>query len=169
MQRMPALLIATICACVAIGLIIPIVRYHLVAVPTERALVQQCDDEIAKLEIKMKEVTQVDEETARTKKGITALTNIELGRMRYSRLFEKICMAMPGHTWFRSFAVTADPEPSRLYQKPLGGKRWQIVFSGYSTGETAKEMDLRLIELIHNLRRELGVADEIQTAKLYAE
>src|SRR5579862_1788509 len=109
MQRKPALLIATICACVAIGLIIPTIRYYIIAIPAERALVQQCDDAIAKLEIKMKEVTEVDEETARTKKGITALTNIEMGRMLYGRLFDKICMALPEHTWFRSFAVTPDP------------------------------------------------------------
>lgn len=167
----PPARLATIMASVVIacGLSVLVSKYYMVDIPSEKSAIKTCDTQIADLTKKLEEVKKIDAEIETLKSKVAALTNLSDGRMRYGRLFEKLCNSMPDGVWFRTFSVASDNVQSRFFKNPLGGKRYMIAFTGYSTGETPKDMDNKLTELMTNLRVQFGVPKDGETAKPNAD
>jgi len=163
----PPARLATIMASVVVacGLSVLVSKYYMVDIPSEKSAIKTCDTQIADLQKKLEEVKKIDAEIDVLKGKVAALTNLSDGRMRYARLFEKLCNSMPDGVWFRTFVVAPDSGGSRFFKAPLGGKRYSIAFTGYSTGDTPKDMDNKLTELMNNMRTQFGIPKDGESPK----
>jgi Tfp pilus assembly protein PilN len=162
--RLAAIMGSVVLAC---GLGVWASKYYMVDIPAEKNAIKACDSEIADLNKKLEEVKKIDAEIETLKGKVAALNNLSDGRMRYARLFEKLCSSMPDHVWFRSFAVTPDGGPSKFYRTAMGGKRYQIALSGYATAESGnpKDMENKMTELINTMRTQFGIPKDDERPK----
>ena len=106
----PPARLATIMASVVVacGLSVLVSKYYMVDIPSEKSAIKTCDAQISDLQKKLEEVKKIDADIETLKNKVAALANLNDGRMRYGRLFEKLCNSMPDGVWFRTFVVSSD-------------------------------------------------------------
>jgi len=154
--RFGAIIAGVVLAC-AIGFWIG--KYYLVDIPGMRTDIQIIDGEIAALKQRKEKIKVMEDELNKNNQKATTLNNLIHSRIRYARLLNYLCNAVPDGVWFKSFNVQTDnsPLPSDLPPLP-GAKRYMISLTGYTTASSSgnpaqarKEENDRLAELMNNL------------------
>jgi Tfp pilus assembly protein PilN len=160
--RLAVIMTSVVMAC---GLAVLNGKFYTVDIPVEKNEIKACDAQIADLSKKVEEVKKIEQEIATIKDKVIVLSNLEYSRMRYGRLLDRLCNCMPAGVWFTTFAVSADPRKSDFYPQELGGKRYQIALSGWTTGDSILESDTHLTELLNNMRVQFSVPKEPEPPK----
>lgn len=105
---------------------------------------------------------QVDELTAKIdelNKKIADLDDLNLSRVRFARLFDRLTNAVPSEgVWFRSFTVGPDASPSLRYAP--AGRRYAITMTGNAVGPTNLERDRKITELLSNIEKQFNIPPE---------
>jgi Tfp pilus assembly protein PilN len=94
---------------------------------------------------------QIDE----LNRKIADLDDLNLSRVRFARLFDRLTTAVPEGVWFRSFTVGRDASVSRRY--PPAGARYAIQMSGFATGPTPADRNHKVTELLSNLEKQFNI------------
>ena len=143
------------------GLGAMISSYYLVKIPAIKNEIATADSDIRKLEEEKKKVEETRSEINNLKQKVAALDNLSRSRIRYARVLNQLCNAVPEGVWFKTFSVTPDNTAPALGVGVGGtGKRYQIALTGYTTGASQLEMDRKLTELLENLTRAFEVPAE---------
>jgi hypothetical protein len=109
----------------------------------------------------LKRQKEVDEITAQIEiynKKIQDLDDLNLSRVRFARLFDRMTNAVPEGVWFRSFSVNPDASISLRYAP--AGRRYVITMSGNAIGATPQERDHKITELLSNLEKQFNIPPE---------
>jgi Tfp pilus assembly protein PilN len=128
--------------------------YYMVKIPQIKGDLQTLDVEIKNLKEEVKKVDVVRGDISALKSKVAALENLMLSRIRYARVFDRLCTSVPDGVWFRTFTITNEAS------NPQGGKRYQISLTGYATGATSADMERKLTDLMKNMQREFSVRPE---------
>jgi Tfp pilus assembly protein PilN len=86
---------------------------------------------------------------------IADLDDLNLSRVRFARLFDRLTTAVPEGVWFRTFTVGPDASISRRY--PPAGRRYSIVMSGNAIGPTPADRNHKITELLSNLEKQFNI------------
>ncbi|HEY3319643.1 MAG TPA: hypothetical protein VGP72_04115 [Planctomycetota bacterium] len=152
----PARLAVIILGVVFAGLIGSFVaKYQLVAIPGMRTEIKNRE-----IEIKAKEKDKADIEVLIAKidtinQKVETLEKLMQSRVRYSRLLDRLCQAVnegKDGAWFRSFNVATTGSG-------VGGAKFLINLSGYTTGKLMTERTEKLADLLNSLDKQFRQRD----------
>lgn len=102
------------------------------------------------------EIDKISAEIEALNKRIQDLDELNLSRVRFARLFDRLSNAVPEGVWFRTFSFAADASVSTRYATP-GGRRYAITMSGNAVGNTNQERYLKFSELMNNIEKQFNI------------
>ncbi|MCY3019463.1 MAG: hypothetical protein NTW87_10615 [Planctomycetota bacterium] len=135
---------------VAGGLSFLIGKYYLVKIPVMDGEIKNRDAEIKNYKEQEKEVKEIERKLTTLQSKVDTLTNLMRSRIRYARLMDSLCNAVPEGVWFRSFNVRVGGSDSGTGQTPLG-KRYTIALTGFIIGKDGLEREDRFKKLMDKL------------------
>jgi len=153
--RLAAIIVGVVVAC---GIGVMIGKRYLVDIPVMQSEIKNRESEITNLKKKEQDVKNTIAQIETLKAKVATLDNLIQSRIRYSRLLDRLCDAVPDGVWFKSFNVLPDNAPPPPGTLP-GGKRYMISLTGYTTGKDALEQNARLTTLMNNLDNWFRVVD----------
>lgn len=107
---------------------------------------------------KQKQVDDIIAQIDALNKKIADLDDLNLSRVRYARLFDRLTNAMPEGVWFRSFSVSPDSSVSLRYAP--AGRRYAVTMNGNAIGENTAIRNHKFTELLSNLEKQFNVPPE---------
>jgi len=107
---------------------------------------------------KKKEVDEISAKIDELNKKIADLDDLNLSRVRFARLFDRLTNAVPEGVWFRSFTVAPDATVSLRYLP--AGRRYAITMNGNAVGATTLERNHKFTELLSNLEKQFNIPPE---------
>ena len=141
-----------------LGLGFYIGKYIKVEIPNMNQKIQLAGIEKENLIKKQKEVDEITTKIDQLNKKIADLDDLNLSRVRFARLFDRLTNAIPEGVWFRSFTVAPDSSVSLRYLP--AGRRYAITMSGNSVGATNLERNHKFTELLSNLEKQFNIPPE---------
>src|ERR1043165_2214342 len=141
-----------------LGLCFFVGKYVKVLIPDMVHKIEMADADKKLLQQKQKEVTDITAKIDDLNKKIQDLDDLNLSRVRFARLFDRLTNAVPEGIWFRSFAVTPDATVSTKYL--AAGRRYAIVMNGNASGNSIQERNHKITELVSNLEKQFNIPPE---------
>jgi len=142
-----------------LGLCFTIGKYIRVEIPRATTAIQTATILKENLEAKKKQVDELSAKIDDLNKKIADLDDLNLSRVRFARLFDRLTNAVPPEgVWFRSFTVGPDASPSLRYAP--AGRRYAITMSGNAIGATNLERSRKITELLSNLEKQFNIPPE---------
>jgi hypothetical protein len=141
-----------------LGLCFSIVKYIKVEIPNVNQKIALAGIEKETLIKKQKEVDEISAKIDELNKKIADLDDLNLSRVRFARLFDRLTNAVPENVWFRSFTVAPDASVSLRY--PPAGRRYAITMNGNAVGATTLERNHKITELLSNLEKQFNIPPE---------
>lgn len=133
-----------------------IVQIKTVAIPNMVTRINRTKVEIEQLKKMRDEIDKISAEIDVLNKKIQDLDELNLNRVRFARLFDRLSNAVPEGVWFKTFTFAADASVSQRYATP-GGRRYSITMSGNAVGQTPQERDNKFSELIGNIEKQFNI------------
>jgi hypothetical protein len=136
-------------------------KYYLVDIPGMKSDMEVVDREIAAKKKQKEKMQTMKDEIEKNDQKAKTLNNLIHSRIRYARLLNYLCKAVPDNVWFKSFNVQADTSPPPTDLTPLpNAKRYMISLTGFATastgsspGQARNEENVKLAELMNNLKK----------------
>ncbi|HLX63465.1 MAG TPA: hypothetical protein VKX17_19500 [Planctomycetota bacterium] len=138
-----------------LGLCFFVMKYIKVLIPDMEHKIAMDNTDKTILQEKQKQVDEITAEIDKLNKKIQDLDDLNLSRVRFARLFDRLSNAVPEGVWFRSFSVAPDSSVSVRYQP--AGRRYAIVMNGNAVGASQQERALKLTQLLSNLKKQLNI------------
>jgi Tfp pilus assembly protein PilN len=123
-------------------------QYYFVKIPNMKVEIQNRKTEIEDLKKQEIAVNETIKKIATIKAKVATLETLIHSRIRYARLLDRLCDAMPDGAWFRTFTVQKDTTGGSGGGR---GDRYQINVSGYTLGNTDYDKAQKLAELMNSL------------------
>ncbi len=141
-----------------LGLSFFIVKYIQVEIPGMIRKIQTANVDKEILLAKQKHVDELTAKIEELNKKIADLDDLNLSRVRYARLFDRLTNSMPEGVWFRSFTVAPDATVSLRYA--AAGRRYAVTMNGNSIGENTQVRNHKFTELLSNLEKQFNIPPE---------
>ncbi len=141
-----------------LGVCFMILKYIRVEIPYMTQKIQLAGIEKENLIKKQKEVEKISSDIDELNKKIADLDDLNLSRVRFARLFDRLTNAVPQDVWFRTFSVAPDASVSLRY--PPAGRRYAITMNGNAIGATNQDRDRKITELLSNLEKQFNIPPE---------
>src|SRR5580765_2231130 len=138
-----------------LGMCFFIGKYIKVLIPDMAHKITMAEADKKLLTEKRNQVDEITKQIEDLNKKIQDLDDLNLSRVRFARLFDRMTNAVPEGVWFRSFAVTPDATVSTRYMP--AGRRYAIVMNGNAAGATTLERNHKITELVSNLEKQFNV------------
>ena len=141
-----------------LGLCFYVMKYIKVELPNITQKITLAGIEKQNLIIKQKEVEEITVKIDDLSKKIADLDDLNLSRVRYARLFDRLTNAIPEGVWFRTFTVA--PEASTSLRYLPAGRRYAITMQGNAVATTPLERNHKVTELLSNLEKQFNIPPE---------
>jgi len=132
-------------------------NYHTIKIPEIKNKIEVAKVEIDTLDKQRKEVENTKKEIDSVKQKVAALENLSRSRVRFGRVLDRLCNAVPEGVWFKSCQVMKDPLAPKYPANAPGGQAYKIVMSGYASGADEDDYNRKLAEFLANLSRLFNV------------
>ena len=131
-------------------------QYYFIKIPNMNVEITNRKADIEDLKKKEIAVKETIKKIDTIKAKVATLESLIYSRVRYARLLDRLCDAMPDGAWFKSFNIQKVAGGGGIGQ---GGDKYQINFSGYTVGTTELDRAQKLTELMNNLEYHFRVVD----------
>ncbi len=142
-----------------LGLCFTIGKYIRVELPRANNNIAMATTDRDNLVVKQKQVDEISAKIDELNKKIADLDDLNLSRVRFARLFDRLTNAVPPEgVWFRSFVVAPDASASLRYAP--AGRRYAITMTGNAIGPTNLERYRKITELLSNIEKQFNIPPE---------
>jgi Tfp pilus assembly protein PilN len=133
-------------------------QYYFIRIPNMNVEIANRKLEIEELKKKEIAVKETMKKIETIKAKVATLESLIYSRIRYARLLDRLCDAMPDGAWFKSFSIQKVAGGGGAMGKG-GGDKYQINFTGFTIGASELDRNQRLTDLMNNLEYHFRVVD----------
>lgn len=152
--RLAVILVGVAMACVT-GFFIT--KYYVVEIPKMVSEIKNREVEIEDLKKRKAAVEKIIADIDALKQKVQTLDKLIQSRVRFARVLDRLCDAVPEGAWFRSFNVGPDTSPAAA--GIAMGKRYMINLNGFTVGNTDVDRVQKLSDLMLNLEKQFRERD----------
>jgi Tfp pilus assembly protein PilN len=131
-------------------------QYYFIRIPNMNVEIANRKADIEDLKKKEIAVKETIKKIETIKAKVATLESLIYSRVRYARLLDRLCDAMPDGAWFKSFNVQRIGGGGGLGK---GGDVYQINVTGFTIGNSELDRNQKLTELMNNLEYHFRVVD----------